>query len=54
MDGDAGNAVQRHEERVGTLQVTHKKLYGPPGARKRSQGQLDLPQHGRDFSVTIT
>lgn len=51
--GDAGSTEQRHGERVGTLQVTHKELYGPPGARKRSQGQQELPQHGRDFSVTI-
>lgn len=51
--GDAGGTKQRHGEGVGTLQVIHKELHGPPGARKKSQGQQELPQRGRDFSVTI-
>lgn len=51
--GDAGGPEERHGERVGTLQVTHKELHGPPGARKKSQGQQELPQHGWNFSVTI-
>lgn len=53
MVGNAGGTEQRHGERVGTLQVSHKELHGLPGARKRSQGQQQLPQHGKDFSVTI-
>lgn len=53
MIGDAGGTEQRHGERVGTLQVTHKELHGPPGARNKSQGQQELPQCGKDFSATV-